>query len=94
MRSPIPKLPAYPADHPFAIAVAAMARAVRTGNGMIQALDEQARTANVLPGSEAYDDAAELAGFPYCRALDLYVDRSTRDRADKLHFTEAHLALT
>lgn len=93
MRSAIAKLPAYPAGHPVAIALAAMARAFRTGTGVVRALDEQARAAGVAPGSEAYDDAAELAGFPYCRELDLYVPQAVRDRADALHFSEAHLAL-
>lgn len=93
MRSAVTKLPAYPASHPVAIALAAIGHAITAGIGVVRALDEQARDAGVMPGSDAYDDAAELAGFPYCRALDLYVDRSTRDRANKLHFTEAHLAL-
>lgn len=94
MRSPIAKLSAYPQGHPVAMALAAIGRAITGGTDVVRALDEQARAANVLPGSEPYDDAAELAGFPYCRALDLYVDRSTRDRVDRLHFTQAHLALT
>ena len=33
-----------------------------------------------------------LAGQPYCRALDLYVDRETKRRADALGSGMAHLA--
>jgi hypothetical protein len=58
----------------------------------VRALDEHARAAGVAAGSEPYDEAAELAGFPYCRALDLYVPRATRDRIARVHFSEAHLA--
>ncbi len=76
-----------------ALALAAFARAVRTGADPVRALDEQARAEGVAPGSETYDDAAELLGFPYSRALDMYVPREMRDRAGKLHFSEAHLAL-
>jgi hypothetical protein len=94
MRRHIARLPAYPQGHPVALAFAAIAHAITGRTDVVRALDEQARAASVLPGSEPYDDAAELAGFPYCRALDLYVDRATKDRAERLHFTEAHLALT
>lgn len=45
------------------------------------------------PYSEYFDDAARLAGVPYCRALDLYVDRETKRRADRLGYGQAHLAL-
>jgi hypothetical protein len=41
----------------------------------------------------AFDDAAELVDLPYCRKLDLYVDRATKRRAGALHFGQAHLAL-
>jgi len=94
MRNQIAKLAAYPTGHPVAIALAAMAHAISGGTCVVRALDEQARSANVVPGSEPYDAAAELAGFPYCRALDLYVDRRTKARADSLHFADAHLAFT
>jgi hypothetical protein len=93
MRNTIEKLPAYPAGHPVAIALAALGHAITGGTDVVRALDEHARAAGVAPGSEPYDEAAELAGFPYCRALDLYLPRATRDRADSLHFSEAHLAL-
>lgn len=76
-----------------ALALGAIGRALRTGVAPIAALDEQARSEHLIPGSQPYDDAAELMGFPYCRALDLYVDRATRDRVDRLHFSQAHLAL-
>jgi hypothetical protein len=40
----------------------------------------------------ARDDVPE--GLVYCRALDLYVDAQTKARAEALHFTEAHHALS
>ncbi|GFE80239.1 hypothetical protein GCM10011487_22390 [Steroidobacter agaridevorans] len=77
-----------------ALALAALARSLRTGVEPVHALDEQARAENVIPGSDCYDDAAELIGFPYCRALDLYLPRRMRDRVERAHFRDAHLALT
>jgi hypothetical protein len=85
--------PRKPSMASIALALAAMARSLRMELDPILSLDDQARAEGVTPGSDAYDDAAELIGRPYCRALDLYVDRPTRDRAERLHFTEAHLAL-
>ncbi len=79
---------------PVALALAALARSMRTGVEPVRALDEQARAENVIPGSDCYDDAAELIGFPYCRALDLYIPRHMRDRVERAHFRDAHLALT
>lgn len=86
------KLESYPEDHPFAIALLGLMRAMRSDCGLIDALAVQADSAGVRFGSEVFDEAAELAGQPYCRALDLYVDRETKRRADALHFSEAHLA--
>jgi hypothetical protein len=81
--------------HPLApaVALAAIHLSLRTGRDLFASLTEQARRLGVASDSEGFDDAAELIGVPYCRALDLYVDRSTRDRAEALHFTEAHMAL-
>lgn len=87
------RLPEYPADHPVAIALAGIARGMRSGRNLLDALAEQATAAGVRPWSSEFDEAAELAGLPYCRQLDLYVDEGTKRRADALHFTEAHLAL-
>lgn len=86
------KLPAYPADHPVAIALAGMALATRLGCGLLDALAQQAERVGVRPYSDYFDDAARLAGLPYCRPLDLYVDRATKRRADALPFDKAHLA--
>lgn len=81
--------------HPLApaVALAALCMSLRTGRDVFASLTEQARALGVVPDSDAFDDAAELAGFPYCRELDLYVPRATRDRVASVHFTEAHLAL-
>jgi len=86
------KLPAYPEDHPVAIALVGIGRALRTGRNLLDALAEQATCVGVRPYSPDFDDAAKLAGLPYCRALDLYVDRETKRRADELGFERAHLA--
>jgi hypothetical protein len=86
------KLPAYPARHPVAIALAGMARAARLGCDLLDALAYQAERAGVAPYSDDFDEAAALAGTPYCRALDLYVDRETKRRADFLGSERAHLA--
>ncbi|AVJ32384.1 hypothetical protein CLM74_06125 [Stenotrophomonas sp. MYb57] len=83
----------YAADHPVAIALTGVAVALRTGGDLLDALAEQAEAAGVRPYSDYFDDAARLAGIPYCRALDLYVDRETKHRADRLGYGQAHLAL-
>lgn len=76
-----------------ALALVAILMALRTGRDKFACLQEQAASLGVRPDSEDFDAAAELAGVPYCRALDLYVDRETKARAEGLHFTQAHLAL-
>ncbi|MEJ1140284.1 hypothetical protein [Stenotrophomonas sp. CCNWLW162] len=70
-----------------------MVSALRTGRDVLESLAERAEAAGVRPYSEYFDDAARLAGVPYCRALDLYVDRETKRRADRLGYGQAHLAL-
>lgn len=87
------KLAHYSADHPVAIAIAGMVGALRTGRDLLASLAERAEAAGVRPYSDYFDDAARLAGMPYCRALDLYVDRATKRRADRLGYHQAHLAL-
>ena len=87
------KLPSYPANHPVAIALLSLAMVLRTGTELIDALAESARNAGVIPFSDEFDKAAAMAGVPYYRALDLYVDRDTKRRADELGFGQAHLAL-
>jgi hypothetical protein len=83
----------YPADHPVTIALVAMCLAYLTRAPLMRALEECARRYGIAPDSERFDQVAEAAGLPYCRALDLYVDRKTKARAESLHFTEAHRAL-
>lgn len=87
------KLAHYSIDHPVAIALTGMVTALRTGRDLLASLAERAEAAGVRPYSDYFDDAARLAGLPYCRALDLYVDRETKRRADRLGYGQAHLAL-
>lgn len=87
------KLPIYPINHPVAIALAAICDTLSSGVQLLDTLAESARSVGVTPYSDDFDEAAALAGVPYCRALDLYVDRPTKRRADELGFTRAHLAL-
>jgi len=88
----VTNLSVYPARHPVALALAGIALAVLTRTDILVALAEHAERVGVSFGSEPFDDAAELVGAPYCRALDLYVDRATKRRADELGFERAHLA--
>lgn len=83
----------YPADHPASLALVAMASAALFRVPLFDALTECARRVGIPFGSDRFDQAAELAGMPYCRALDLYLDRQTKARAEALHFSEAHRAL-
>ncbi|HTN84980.1 MAG TPA: hypothetical protein VL242_14880 [Sorangium sp.] len=87
------RLPYYSPDHPVAIALGGMLCALRTGGDLLASIAERAEAAGVRPYSDHFDDAARLAGMPYCRALDLYVDRDTKRRADRLGHQQAHLAL-
>ena len=66
----------YPPCHPAMLALAALVAAIQ-------------HRCDPFPELEA---AAALAGQPYCRALDLYVDRETKRRADALGSGMAHLA--
>lgn len=87
------KLPAYPADHPVALALLAMCSVLATGSNLLETLAATAERADVPFGSARFDEAAAMAGIPYCRALDLYLDRQTQREADALPFHLAHMAL-
>lgn len=82
----------YPANHPVALAALALTRAIRLGRDPFPELEAAAASVGVRVGSEEFDEAAALAGQPYCRALDLYVDKPTKRRADALGPGMAHLA--
>ncbi|MPS28825.1 MAG: hypothetical protein E2576_11980 [Alcaligenaceae bacterium] len=88
------KLPVYPADHPVALALCAMFSSLDTGRELIETLADTAERVGVPFGSERFDEAAAMAGIPYCRSLDLYLDRQTQREAEALPFHLAHLALT
>lgn len=76
-----------------AIALAAIALAERQGCHLLDALAICAEKAGIRPYSNAFDGAASLAGLPYCRSLDLYVDPETKRKAELLGFAHAHKAL-
>lgn len=83
----------YPACHPAMLAIAALVAAMQHRCDPFPELEAAATRNGVPVGSDEFDDAARLAGLPYCRALDLYVDRDTKRRADRLGHQQAHLAL-
>lgn len=87
------KLPVYPADHPVALALRAMFSAMSTGNNLLDTLADTAERLGVPFGSERFDEAAAMAGIPYSRSLDLYLDRQTQREAEALPFHLAHMAL-
>ena len=64
-----------------------------TGRELIETLADTAERVGVPFGSERFDEAAAMAGIPYCRSLDLYLDRQTQNEADALPFHLAHMAL-
>ncbi|BAN51107.1 hypothetical protein [Metapseudomonas resinovorans] len=82
----------YGPQDPVSIALVGIAVVLRTGSCLLEALADQAARVGVPFGSESFDEAAELTGLPYCRQLDLYVDRATKCKADALPFNLAHLA--
>lgn len=88
------KLPVYPPDHPVALALHAMFSVLATGDNLLETLADTAERAGVPFGSERFDEAAAMAGVPYCRSLDLYLDRQTQREADSLPLHLAHMALT
>ena len=87
------KLPVYPADHPVALALRAMFSALETERSLLEALADTAERVGVPFGSERFDAAAAMAGIPYSRSLDLYLDRQTQREAEALPFHLAHMAL-
>lgn len=87
------KLPIYPPNHPMVMALCAICSAVTTDRELIDALADTAERVGVPFGSERFDEAAAMAGIPYCRSLDLYLDRQTQREAEALPFHLAHMAL-
>lgn len=84
------KLEAYPASHPAALALGGLAHALRSGRDLLQALAEQAECVGVEPYGPAFDEAAALAGMPYSRAWDAYLDRQTWAEAERLPLAHVH----
>jgi len=83
------KQPTYEARHPVAVALGGLARALRSGADLLDALAEQAASVGVKPYSDEFDEAAALAGMPYSRAWDAYLDRDTWAEAE--HQPLAHM---
>ena len=83
------KQPIYGARHPVAVALGGLARALRSGADLLDALAEQAASVGVKPYSDEFDEAAALAGMPYSRAWDAYLDRDTWAEAERQPF--AHM---
>ena len=77
------KQPIYEARHPVAGALGGLARALRSGADLLDALAEPAASAGVKPFSDEFDEAAALAGMPYSRAWDAYLDRATWAEAER-----------
>ena len=84
------KQPAYEASHPVAVALGGMARALCTGADLLEALAEQATRVGGAPFSPEFDEAAALAGMPYSRAWDAYLDRETWAQAERQPLAHAH----
>lgn len=84
------KQPAYEASHPVAVALGGMVRAARLGCDLLDALAEQARRVGVAPYSSEFDEAAALAGMPYSRAWDAYLDRETWAQAERQPLAHIH----
>lgn len=77
------KQPIYEACHPVAVALGGLARALRSGTDLLDALAEQVASVGVKPYSDEFDEAAALAGMPYSRAWDAYLDRDTWAEAER-----------
>ncbi|HEF4747428.1 TPA: hypothetical protein SAO13_001386 [Burkholderia multivorans] len=84
------KLPVYPADHPVALALRAMFSALATGGNLLDALVETATDVGVKPFSDEFDEAAAMAGLPYSRAWDAYLDRETWALAESRPLAHVH----
>ena len=84
------KQPAYEASHPVAVALGGMVRALRSGADLLDALAEHARRVGVAPYSPELDEAAALAGMPYSRAWDAYLDRETWAQAERQPLAHTH----
>ena len=80
----------YPAHHPVAVALGGLARALRSGADLLDALAEPADSVGVKPYSDEFDEAAALAGMPYSRAWDAYLDRDTWAEAERRSLAHAH----
>jgi hypothetical protein len=81
------------ATNPADVARAVAAFADRAGCNLAHALIICAKQAGIRSDSYEFDEVARLAGLPYCRILDLYVDPETKRKAENLGFAQAHRAL-
>lgn len=84
------KLPVYPADHPVSLALRAICSTLATGGSLLETLADTAERVGVPFGSERFDEAAAMAGIPYSRAWDLYLDRKTWAVAESQPLAHMH----
>ena len=84
------KRPSYEARHPVAVALAGLARALRSGADILDGLSEQARSVGVEPWSADFDDAARLLGYHYSRAWNAYVSREDLAVAERHPLAHMH----
>ena len=84
------KLPLYPADHPVVLALRAMCGTLANGGNLLDTLVETANSAGVKPFSDEFDEAAAMAGLPYSRAWDAYLDRETWVLAESRPLAHVH----
>lgn len=68
-------------DHPSLVALLALVSALQHRTSLFESLCRSAHNAGVPYGSKRFDEAAEKAGLPYSRVLDLYCTRKMRDEA-------------
>lgn len=84
------KLPVYPPNHPVVLALRAMCGSLATGGNLLDALVETATSAGVKPFSDEFDLVAAMAGLPYSRAWDAYLDRETWALAESRPLAHVH----
>ncbi|KCB47016.1 hypothetical protein L537_0335 [Bordetella hinzii 1277] len=61
-----------------------------TEGNLLDALVETATSVRVEPFSDEFDEAAVMAGLPYSRAWDAYLDRETWELAESRPLAHMH----
>ena len=84
------KLTVYPARHPVALALRALLTTLDTRGDLLEVLVATAERAGVMPFSDEFDQVAAIAGIPYSRAWDAYLDRKTWALAESRPLAHVH----